>query len=176
MKENEIWKQIEDYPNYEVSNLGNVRSRKRYVTQLGHKEVYTRTMQSKELKPRLQNSGYLIVWLSQDGKAKPFTVHRLVASAFVEGSGNDVNHKDGNKQNNRAENLEWVTRSENLIHAYRQLNRVKPHNQSVVCVETGEVFPSMKEAAKAKGVNAVSIGHVIHGRNKTAGGYTWKRW
>lgn len=175
MKQVEIWKQIKDYPNYEVSNLGNVRSRQRKVTQLGHKNVYTRIMQGKMLKPRLQNSGYLIVWLSQDGKTKPFTIHRLVAAAFVEGSGNDVNHKDGNKLNNWAENLEWVTRSENITHAYRVLKRVKHQQKAVICIETGEHFASMREASKQKGVNAISIGHCLAGRNKTAGGFTWKR-
>ena len=173
---NEEWRDIKDYPAYEVSNFGRVRKKDRPVTQFGHKEHYTRVMKGRVLKTGILNSGYLVVWLCDGGKKKAVTVHRLVAVAFVDGEGNDVNHIDGNKCNNKASNLEWVTRSENLIHAYRQLKRVKPHNQSVVCVETGEVFPSMKEAAKAKGVNAVSIGHVIHGRNKTAGGYTWKRW
>lgn len=172
---NEEWRDIKDYPAYEVSNLGRVRSKDRPVTQFGHKERYTRVMKGKVLKQGMLNSGYMVVWLSDGGKKKAVTVHRLVATAFIDGEGNDVNHIDGIKYNNQARNLEWVTRSENLTHAYKKLNRVKPHNKTVVCVETGEVFSSMREAAQAKGVNAVSIGHVIHGRNKTAGGYTWKR-
>lgn len=172
---NEEWREVQLSPNYEVSNLGRVRSKDRKVTQFGHKKNYTRIMKGRILQPRKQNAGYLVVWLSIDGKKKAITIHRLVAAAFVDGNGNDVNHKDGNKMNNRAENLEWVSRSENIRHAYRVLNRQKHLSKKVLCIETGEVFNSMREAAKAKEVNWVSISHVINGRNKTAGGYTWKR-
>lgn len=172
---NEEWREIHDYPNYEVSNFGRVRSKEREVTQFGHKKNYTRIMKGKVLQQRKQNAGYLVVWLSVEGKKKAITVHRLVATAFVKGNGNDVNHIDGNKINNRVDNLEWVTHSNNIEHAYRVLHRIKHLSKRVICIETGEVFQSMRDAAQAKGINATSIGHVINGRNKTAGGYTWKR-
>ena len=175
MKKVEEWREIKDYPNYEVSNLGRVRSKDRLVGQFGHKKNYTRIMKGKVLQPRKQNAGYLVVWLSVEGKKKAITVHRLVATAFINGFGSDVNHIDGNKTNNRADNLEWVTRSNNIKHAYRVLHRVKHLSKRVICVETGEVFQSMRDAAQAKGINAHSISHVINGRNKTAGGYQWKR-
>lgn len=173
MERIELWRDIDNYPNYQVSNYGRVRSKDRLIAQFGHKNVYSRIMREKELKARTQNGGYLLVWLSKDGKVKPHTIHRLVASAFVRGGGNEVNHKDGNKTNNRADNLEWVTRAGNITHSYRQLGHAKPHCKTVKCNETGEVFPSIREAAKAKGINAISIGHNLAGRNKTAGGYTW---
>lgn len=172
---NEEWREIHDYPNYEVSNFGRVRSKEREVTQFGHKKNYTRIKKGKVLQQRKQNAGYLVVWLSVEGKKKAITVHRLVATAFVKGNGNDVNHIDGNKINNRVDNLEWVTHSNNIEHAYCVLHRIKHLSKRVICIETGEVFQSMRDAAQAKGINAISIGHVINGRNKTAGGYTWKR-
>lgn len=173
MKQVELWKVIEEYQNYEVSNYGRVRSLSRNVTQKGHKKLYTRVMEGKMLKQRKQNAGYMIVWLCKDGKKKAFTVHRLVALAFLEGNGTDVNHIDGNKLNNVSSNLEYVSRSENLKHAYRKLCRTRHQQKRVMCIETGIVYDSIKEASLKTGANAVSIGHCLAGRNKTAGGFTW---
>ena len=173
--DHEEWREIPDNNNYEVSNLGRVRSKNRIINQFGHKRNYYRIMQGKILKPRKQNGGYLLVWLCKDGESKAYTVHRLVAKCFVAGNGTDVNHKDGNKENNRADNLEWVTHVENIKHAYRCLGHPKTNSVQIICVETGEVFDSIREAGKAKATNPISIGHVLAGRNKTAGGYTWKR-
>lgn len=71
------------------------------------------------LKPRLTNCGYLSVAVYICGKQKALTIHRLVAECFVPGRADTVNHKDGNKKNNCAENLEWCSRSENSRHAIR---------------------------------------------------------
>lgn len=171
----EEWRDIQGLENYQVSNIGNVRSKERVITQKGHKNTYKRVMKSCLLKPRKQNNGYLVVWLSVNGTVKPYTVHRLVAETFLEKTDGEVNHKDGNKTNNRIYNLEWVSHSKNIIHSYEKLNHKKPNNKKVVCVETGEVFDSMADAERMKGINRHSIGHVINGRNKTAGGYTWKQ-
>jgi hypothetical protein len=172
---NEEWRDIQGFENYQVSNMGNVRSKERVVTQKGHKNNYKRIMKSCLLKPRKQNSGYLIVWLSVNGKSKPYTIHRLVAKAFLAMSDGEVNHKDGDKTNNFVGNLEWVSRSEHIIHSYEKLGRKKSMNKRVLCVETGEVFDSMADAERVKGIPRRSICHVLHGRNKTAGGYTWKQ-
>lgn len=113
-EETEIWKQVPGYYN-EVSNFGNVRS-------INHKAGNGKTYQGKNLKPVLTNSGYvninLITGNDKDRIVK--RVHRLVAELFIPNpDGKDeVNHIDGNKQNNRADNLEWVTRNENEQHAY----------------------------------------------------------
>lgn len=98
----EEWKQVEG-SHYEVSSEGRVRS------------PWTL------LRPVLANNGYRCIYLRfSDGRAKTMTVHRLVAAAFVRGrseTNNVVNHLDGNKENNRAENLEWCTHAHNNSHA-----------------------------------------------------------
>ncbi|QGK90421.1 HNH homing endonuclease [Acinetobacter phage vB_AbaP_APK44] len=97
---NEVYKVIPSNPNYQVSNLGNVRNE-----------------QGKVLKTYLINSGYVCLKLHTDGKRTSHTVHRLVMAAFLGSSELEVNHKDGNKSNNRLDNLEYVTSSENKLHA-----------------------------------------------------------
>ena len=107
----EIWKDIQGYEGlYQVSNLGNVRS-------LNWRN--TGKVRNLYLKP--QNRGYLQVELAKNGNRKCFTVHRLVALHFVFGfsEGLVVNHKNENPTDNRAENLEWVTQSENTAYSYR---------------------------------------------------------
>ena len=172
----EIWKDVVGYPNYEVSNMGQVRSKERIIEQKGHKKNYTRIMKSRLLKQRKQNCGYHIVWLSNNGKSEAKTVHRLVANAFLGGNHErmEVNHKNGDKSDNRVVNLEWCTRSENLVHAYNKLNRARHWTKRVMCVETGEVFNSIVEASKKTNIGTGSISQVINGRNKTGGGYTWQ--
>lgn len=134
-------------------------------------------MKGKIIKPKLQNNGYYVVWLSKDGKVKPYTVHRLIAKAFIKeikGS-NYVNHIDGNKKNNNVSNLEWCTPRENITHSYRKIGRNPSKSLPVLCVDTGEKYSSMQEAAKVKGITKCAISHVIHGRNKTAGGLRWQK-
>ena len=110
----EEWKPIVGFYN-EVSNHGRVRS----VT---HVAGNGKTYQGKILKPIITKSGYVNVCLTAGNDESRITkrVHRLVAEAFVENpyDKDEINHKDGNKENNRADNLEWVTRSENEQHAY----------------------------------------------------------
>jgi len=119
----EIWHPCAGFEtHYEVSNLGNVRSIERMVNnRLGNG---IRRSPAKVLKPCLGKSGYLLVNFCIDGIKSNHNVHRLVARAFIENESNkpQVNHKDGNKMNNCADNLEWVTASENTKHAYSVLN------------------------------------------------------
>lgn len=101
----EQWKKIKDYENYSVSNFGNVKN------DITNKKIYLND----------KGGNYLTVNLSKNGKIKRFYVHRLVAQSFIENKDNklEVNHKDGNKHNNYYTNLEWVTRSENMVHALK---------------------------------------------------------
>ena len=111
----EIWKDIKDYEGlYQVSNLGRVRSLPK-VDRLGR-------VHNGKIKAQVNNgSGYLIVNLKHNGKQKMKTVHRLVAETFISNDDNlpEINHIDGNKVNNRVDNLEWCTRSENVKHAIK---------------------------------------------------------
>ena len=118
----EIWHPCAGFEtHYEVSNLGNVRSIERFANN-GHNNG-VRKLPSKVLKPALGKSGYLLVTFSVDNTQSSQNVHRLVARAFIPNESNkpQVNHKDGNKQNNCLDNLEWATASENTIHAFREL-------------------------------------------------------
>ena len=107
----EIWKAIKDYEGkYEVSNLGRVKSLER-TSRLNRK------IKERILAPREYTGGYLRVQLSR----KDFYIHRLVAETFIPNPENksQVNHIDGNKRNNRVDNLEWNTPLENNLHAIR---------------------------------------------------------
>lgn len=103
----EIWKQIEGgYEEYQVSNFGQIKSLKSKNEKILHLDK--------------DRHGYMNVRLCKNGTRKRFKVHRLVAMAFIENPNRfpEINHKDGNKENNFVENLEWVTRSQNIKHAF----------------------------------------------------------
>lgn len=115
----EIWKSlngvVEHGENYEVSNFGNVRSIDRRV----NSRSGTRLVKGKMLKFYTDKYGYLKIGLYQNQKSKMYSVHRLVALAFIPNPENkpQVNHDDGVKTNNYVTNLEWATSSENQTHA-----------------------------------------------------------
>ena len=114
---NELWKiAIEGY--YEVSNYGNVRSLDRYVE---HPQGRMR-LKGKDMKISMANTGYKQVEFRVNGKRETWRIHNLVALLFVENSNPDlltqINHIDGDKFNNKANNLEWCTCLENIRHAF----------------------------------------------------------
>ncbi len=114
----ELWRWVVGYEGlYMVSSFGNV---KRVGKAKGAKR-------DRVLKASSSSNGYLQVVLSKNCIQKVFRVHRLVASAFLERIDGKtfVNHKDGNKQNNNVDNLEWCTKSENALHSYRVLGHKK---------------------------------------------------
>lgn len=122
----EIWKSIKDFENcYEVSNLGNVRSLDRYYYCKSKEKP--NLFKGKILKQRFDKYGYLTVNLKKNQKSHIKKVHRLVAIAFLENKNKctNINHKDGNKNNNSVSNLEWCTIRENTQHRTKNL-LVKP--------------------------------------------------
>lgn len=117
----ETWKPVIGYEGiYEVSNLGRVKSLAR-VKSCGHPGSKQLTKE-RLMTIREDRNGYKRVKLSKDGKSKLITLHRIVAMSFVDNplNKNEVNHIDGNKNNNIPSNLEWVTRSENVQHAFNK--------------------------------------------------------
>jgi len=112
----EVWKEINGFEgNYEVSTEGRVRSLSRRL-----KSRYgSRLKIGKVLKTAVNGSGYKYVSLSKEGKASSHRVHKLVARTFIPITDVEVNHKDGDKLNNFSTNLEWCSRSQNAIHAYK---------------------------------------------------------
>jgi len=101
----EKWQKIEGFPNYSVSNHGRIRNDK----------------SGRIKKTFLRKKKYVRVQLHKNGTGYTRSVHRLAATAFLPNPENkgDVNHEDGVPQNNHISNLSWMTRSENLIHAYK---------------------------------------------------------
>lgn len=139
-----MWKPIKDFENYEVSDAGEVRNVK-----------FNRL-----LTPSPSAGGYMRVQLRKDKQSYQRYVHRLVAEAFLEGEG-EVNHLNGNRADNRAENLEWTSHQKNIQHSYNVLNRTPVRGRVGVRVEytTGEVktFDTIKECANYFGVDVTTI-------------------
>lgn len=170
----EEWRTIFDFPNYEVSNKGNIRS-KEYNDSLGH------LRSSKKLKKQVNNCGYEYVILSsKEEKHKTLTVHRIVAKTFIPNpeEKEDVNHIDGNKLNNNVNNLEWTTTQENIKKRYEigiDGNNYKAVEQrSLDGKELYNIFKSSYEAEKITGIARQHIGACCRGEGKSAGGYSWK--
>lgn len=165
----EKWAKTPGNPNYIVSDTGRIR----------------RDGSDKDHSVR-DRKGYLAVDLYDGGERSTKRVHRLVAEAFVPNPDNkpEVNHKDGNKHNNNASNLEWVTSKENCRHAWGQglmkpsrsmLGRKNPNagrkGKPIRIVETGEVFASSLECEKAIDGNNRHINDCLRGRQNTHRGY-----
>lgn len=169
----EIWKDICGYEGqYQVSNMGNVRSVDRVITRRdGRKVRYS----GKVRKQTRTADGYLQVQICPDSSTTvTVKVHRLVADAFVNRpvGMNEVNHIDENKENNRADNLEWSNRMENCNHGTRN-ERIARANGRPVMVGW-MLFPSYTAAAEYLGVTSQSVSDAVaHGYK--CRGYTVRR-
>jgi len=193
--EKEIWKEIPNTDSrYAVSSLGRVRSNDFIVTRKnGSKAMHKgRILSQEEI-----NSGYMIVSLSVNGHHFNRLVHRLVAQAFCDNYSEDldIDHVDCNKKNNRADNLECVTRHENLLRAYRNHLAYETENKHIAHVRHGqyirekysmpiamytkdgkellETFESLSEARKQRGVHITCITNAAN-HDTISYGHEWK--
>lgn len=173
----EIYRDISGYEGiYQISNLGNIkrleyqRYNKLTKTYSNYKEHY--------LKPLLSVRGYKVVSLCKNGVVKLNPVHRLVAETFIENlcNYNCVNHIDGDKTNNKVDNLEWCTYKENSQHAYRTgLNgrgkKVKQYDLNGKYIAT---YRSTNNASNKTGISQGNIYMCCVGKRTMAGNYIWK--
>lgn len=165
----ENWREVASNDNYIVSDTGRIR---RKGSEHDH-STYNK-------------KGYLNIDLYKNGKRSKNRVNRLVATAFIPNPDNkpEVNHKDGNKTNNHASNLEWVTKKENCRHAwdnnlvkpsYGMLGKKNPNagrkGKPFRLVETGDVFNTLKECEQAINGDNRHINDCLKGRQKTHRGF-----
>lgn len=164
----EKWKPINGYDGqYLVSDCGNVKSLK----------AWNDGQQERLLKQGTNRKGYKVVSLSKNSKVKHFTVHRLVALAFIPNphNFNQVNHKNEDKTDNRVCNLEWCNNFYNMNYGTRLARQIAKRSKPVICVETGVVYPSSKEASRRNPpIRQGNITLCCQHKNKSAGGYHWE--
>ena len=178
----EQWISVPGYEGfYEVSNLGRIKNLGIHRSHNSNPGIMAQCF---------NGDGYLIVCLTKCGRKKSEKVHRIVAMAFIENPENkpEVNHKYGNKIDNMSASLEWVTKSENIKHAYNNnllvnWNKGKfgYENKKSISVSQFNLdgnlirdFGSAREASRITGINGGNIRNVLRGFKKTAGGYIWK--
>lgn len=167
----EAWKDIPGYEGkYQVSDLGRVKSIERITSKGNH-------LQEKIMKTCKDPGGYAFVGLWVDGKKRNFKIHRLVIETFspIEGMEKlDCNHKDEDKTNNSLENLEWLSRKENLNYGTHNKKISEAHRVPILCVELGREFDSITAAAKEFGNCRGNIWRVLDKPDRTASGYHWQ--
>lgn len=157
----EIWKNIPDFENYKISNTGKVYSKKHGIILKAYTNLY----------------GYSIVNLMNGKIRKQMQVHRLVAKNFIPNYNKlpCVNHIDGNKQNNCATNLEWISYSDNQKHSYkiglRGTTEVCQYDLNGVFIKQ---WNSVKEASDILNISYVGIINCCKNRYKKSGNYIWR--
>lgn len=197
----EIWKDVKGYEGiYQVSDLGRVKSLERKVLHKNRWGLMHKTVPERILKPGYNKAGYESVILCIDGVKQSIRVNRLVAETFLPNPENkeQVNHKNGVRNDNRVDNLEWVTSSENQLHSFRVLGRkptglgttmsdelrakLKPYWEKaktrgcrkVQCIDTGVVYFSIAEASRRTGAIKSNISRCLAGIRPTAGKLRWR--
>lgn len=163
----EIWKDVPFDSNYKVSNYGRIFSKRT----------------NKILKGELTEKGYIRVALTEH---KRYLVHCIVARTFIPNPENkpQVNHIDGNKQNNYVDNLEWCTQSENMRHALKTGLKIMPKGKDVYNARVIYQYDKnnnlikrwecMSTASQTLKISQRDIVRVCKGKRKTCGGYIWK--
>jgi hypothetical protein len=176
----EIWKNIKGYEGkYQVSNLGRIKSLYRWNGKAFYKREHI-------MESYINNkNGYIYIALMKNNKNKNCRLHRLVAEAFIPNPENkpQVNHIDGDKTNNNANNLEWCTQSENELHAYNK-GLANSDNKKFKVFQYDmqgnllNIYDSLQEASDKTGVHISKISYCINNkykyRNKREK-YVWKK-
>ena len=168
------WREIAGYEGlYLISDEGEVIALpKQVIGRNAYGEIVINKIE-KQVKHHLRGKGGLLypaVTLSKDGKSKAYSVHRLVAEAFIPNPENlpEVNHKDENPLNCKASNLEWCTHQYNI--EYSKAKSVAQYYDGELIAK----YKSISVASKMTGIGRTSINNVLCGWAKTAGGYEWK--
>lgn len=167
----EVWKDIEGYEGYQVSNLGHVRSIDRIVIFTRKGKEIKMNCKGKMRKLCKHTNGYLFVNMAN---IPNISVHRAVAMAFVPGyfEGALVNHKDENKQNNRWDNLEWVTKKENNEYGTRR-RLLRPIIQYDLNGNAINSYNSTKAASDATGIACSTIRNAVK-KQRIVKGFVFK--
>lgn len=166
MNDEIIWKTIDEFPNYDINNLGQVRN---------NKTGYIK-------KPSIGKRGYSVVSLQKDRKQYLKTIHRLIAKAFIDNPYNkpEINHIDGDKTNYSLDNLEWCTAQENNIHMRKTGLHKSDGDKKVAQYDKNwnliNTYKSASEAARVLNLNRADICSVCRGttRLRTVGGCYWR--
>ena len=169
----EIWKDIEGYDNYQISSLGNVRK----ITKNGFTHIKCSPRGSQKTSKTKEK--YMGVTLSKNGTRKGFSIHRLVAEAFIPNPNNYplINHINGIKDDNCVCNLEWCTIKQNIQHAYDVLNMRNHYGSIKQYTKEGEFikeYDSVREASRELGIHFGNIVKCANKQRNVAGGYVWR--
>ena len=173
----EEWRDVKGYERcYQISSLGRVKSVERIVIR-NNIEI---RVKERILKPVKDKDGYVQARLYKNGIVKTIAIHRLVAIAFIDREDEtfEVNHKDENKSNNTLDNLEWMSRIDNLRYgtgiARCAISRRKPVIQMDLNGNAIKVWKSSREIERTIGFSNTNICKVCLGKQKTAYGFRWK--
>lgn len=179
----EIWEPIKGYEGkYDISNFQRIKTLAK-ISANGHK------LKEKIMRQTYDGEYLRLKIVKGDGfQGNPVGVHRIVANQCIPNPKNlkDVNHKNGIKIDNRPENLEWCTRSENLLHAYKngkcsqnKMGDFDPRRKAVIQKDMSDnfikEFSGMWEASRQTGIKQASISACSLGKLKHAGGFKWVR-